>query len=151
LDWLTQTDQPVLYLTGLSGTGKSSLLYAYVLPGLREAAPPVQTLVVRSFKDPVEDLKTKLLKPGVVWQKPPTEVHQVQALLKRALDYLHPEGLLLVFDQFEEFLIIHEGDKERRRALAELLVSLQRERIARLRILLVVRSEYLGALQELLP
>src|SRR6516162_5862655 len=34
LEWLAQTDQPVLYLTGLSGTGKSSLLYAYVLPGL---------------------------------------------------------------------------------------------------------------------
>jgi formylglycine-generating enzyme required for sulfatase activity len=150
-EWLVGTDQTVLYLTGLSGTGKSSLIHAYALPKLREVSPPVHAVVVRSFRDPLEDLKSKILKPGVVWERPPTDLSDVRALLKRASDHVRPGRLLLVFDQFEEFLILHERDQERRRALADLLASLQREPIGRLKVLLVVRSEYIGALQDLLP
>src|SRR5271165_5321223 len=42
LRWLEQRPSPILYLTGLSGSGKSSLLAAWVLPRLRK-----DTVVIR--------------------------------------------------------------------------------------------------------
>jgi hypothetical protein len=37
LRWISETSRPVLFLSGVSGAGKSSVLEAYVLPMLREA------------------------------------------------------------------------------------------------------------------
>ena len=56
LNWLRGADEPILFLTGRSGTGKSSLLAAYVLPELRDSAPAVRSLIVRSYDDPVAAL-----------------------------------------------------------------------------------------------
>jgi hypothetical protein len=39
LRWLQRTDERILILTGSSGTGKSSLLNAFVIPELRKVAP----------------------------------------------------------------------------------------------------------------
>jgi hypothetical protein len=74
----------------------------------------------------------------------------VRAILEKASRHLSQEHLLLVFDQFEEFLLIGEQNPERVKTLAELLESLQQDRIDRVFILLVVRSDYLVRLQELL-
>src|ERR1035438_8122608 len=43
LRWLSEVKYPVLYLTGLSGSGKTSLLVAWVLPKLRSN----NTVVIR--------------------------------------------------------------------------------------------------------
>jgi hypothetical protein len=43
-DWLVRSDRTLLYLTGRSGTGKSSLLDAWVLPELNLLEPPYRTL-----------------------------------------------------------------------------------------------------------
>ncbi len=70
LRWLRQSDQPVLFLSGTSGTGKSSLLYAYVLPRLRgdsvgpparqpdagaggQPPPKIQNVVLRNYDNPL--------------------------------------------------------------------------------------------------
>ena len=58
LRWLRATPRPVLFLSGASGTGKSSLLEAYVLPTLKQEGWRVE--VVRSFADPLEGLKAAL-------------------------------------------------------------------------------------------
>ena len=65
-DWLVRSDRPLLYLTGRSGTGKSSLLDAWVLPELKLLDPPFRTLRVRSFGDPLSALKEALTKPGQI-------------------------------------------------------------------------------------
>jgi hypothetical protein len=150
LEWIQRSQETVLYLTGLSGTGKSSLLNAYVLPELRQTGE-ARDVVVRSFHDPVEDLKRKLLQPDAVWKKPPADGKDLRTLLEAAAEHLRPRRLLLVFDQFEEFLVIHERQPERLEVLEKLLASLQTDPIAGLGILLVVRSDYLAKLQELLP
>jgi ankyrin repeat protein len=151
LSWIKQAQEPVLYLTGLSGTGKSSLLHASVLPALRAADPPCRAITVRSFHDPLADLAAKLLRSDLIEQPPPLDQQDARSLLALASQRLGPGGLLLVFDQFEESLIIHQRDPERLKALADFQASLRQARVAGVRVLLVVRSDYLGKLQELLP
>ena len=50
LDWLKRADTTPLYLTGDSGSGKSSVLNAYALPELREAGWTV--VEARAWQDP---------------------------------------------------------------------------------------------------
>ena len=104
-DWLQQTSQRVLFLTGRSGSGKTSLLHAHVLPRLREQEPPVRIIVLRVYQNPVEALTGELLKPGVIWKdRPPTAAPDVETLVAKACAHLRPARLLVVFDQFEELL-----------------------------------------------
>jgi hypothetical protein len=56
------------------------------------------------------------------------------------------DRLLIVLDQFEEFLIL--GTPERQRAFATMLADLNKRPIKGLKILLVVRSDYQTALEE---
>jgi hypothetical protein len=113
LNWLLSAQDPVLYLTGRSGTGKSSLLNAWVLPKLKEQEPPYQTLVVRSYREPLAELATELAKPRTIWEKPPAGLpDNPRERLERAASYLRgKKRLLIVFDQFEEFVILHEPER----------------------------------------
>jgi uncharacterized protein (UPF0264 family) len=49
LTWLRGTREPVVVLSGLSGTGKISLLEAFVIPELRENKPSFAVLLVRGL------------------------------------------------------------------------------------------------------
>jgi hypothetical protein len=75
------TRRPVLFLSGASGAGKSSVLEGYVVPMLREDGWRV--VEVRSFADPLTGLDDALRTPR-----------------RRGV------RLLVVFDQFEEFIIL---------------------------------------------
>lgn len=88
------------YLTGLSGSGKSSMLAAGVVPNLVR----LNTLIIRlrSYQDPVAVLEQELLRPGVIWKKPAIEAIGIRPLLERASRYIRPRRLLIVLDQFEE-------------------------------------------------
>ena len=79
--WIEQTQRPLLFLSGASGTGKSSLLQAYVLPALEQQGWHIEAL--RSFAEPAADLE-------------------------RALKAARRSGkpALVVVDQFEEFVIL---------------------------------------------
>ncbi|MGD0102927.1 MAG: leucine-rich repeat domain-containing protein [Rhodopila sp.] len=95
LRWIRETTRPVLFLSGVSGSGKSSVLDAYVLPILRGEGWRIEQ--VRSSSDPLP---------------------QLEAVLNARL----PRGrhLLIVFDQFEEFVILEDrtSAEARRRFLA---------------------------------
>ncbi len=101
--------EPILFLTGDSGTGKSSLLQAHVIPALGEAGWLV--LTARSFADPLGALRAALTAPGVIWKSPP-QAEGAHVLLDQAAQRLGREKrrLCLVLDQFEEFLILHEAE-----------------------------------------
>lgn len=146
--WLSQTDEKALYLSGRSGSGKSSLLNAFVIPKLREDSR-FMPIKLRGFYDPVVAIHKTLLKPALIWEKPPFQMTDTQLLLEKACEHLGSQRLLLIFDQFEELLILHDRAPERLRAFRELLFSIIADNLPKLTILIVIRSDYLGQLQEL--
>ena len=134
--------EPFLYLTGVSGTGKSSLLHAWLMPELAGGEPPTRTVVVRSYADPIAQLTDALTRPGVIWDKRPPAADDPRALLERAAEKVRPGRLLIAIDQFEECLILQ--DEAGRAQLAELFRSLAScARYPGLAFLLVLRDDYL--------
>jgi hypothetical protein len=141
LSWLKSAKSSLLYLSGASGVGKSSLLSAAVLPGLRDAG----WIVVESrlFGDPVERLRAALLEAKGLFKRKPADKLSLAEVLRSAAEATartHAAPLLLVIDQFEEFLILH--DEPGRAAFASLLSDLAKNPIDRLKLLLVFRSDY---------
>jgi hypothetical protein len=86
--WVESSEAPVLYLTGLSGSGKSSLLAAWVLPNLERGNTHVARL--RGYQDSPAAIEQELRTPGVVWKKPASEVADPRLLLEQACRYFKP-------------------------------------------------------------
>ncbi|MHC4404875.1 MAG: nSTAND1 domain-containing NTPase [Planctomycetota bacterium] len=150
--WLERSTLPVLILTGYSGTGKSSLLNAYVIPQLREATPCVKPITLRSFDDPIAALSEELLKAGVVWSKPHKALVGLDAisLLRKACEHLSRKGkrLLLVFDQFEELLEVHRLTGGAIEATKAFLKAVQDDLLPGLTVLLSLRFESTDMLEQ---
>jgi hypothetical protein len=145
LRWLERPPESVLYLTGSSGTGKSSILAAWALPRLERGG--VRIVRLRGYQDPAKVLEEELKRPGVIWKRGVPEISDLNALFEEARKRIHPSRMLVVFDQFEEFLILQE--EEHRKRFVEFLTrqaSLPHEEAT---ILLVFRAEYDGFIQEL--
>ena len=126
---------------------KSSLLAASVLPKLAQLQPAVHVLRLRGLQDPVSTLNEELLRPGQVWQRPPQSIDDCHELVERACRQVKPRRLLIVFDQFEDFVILH--DKERQKQFQDLLAALAERPVDGLTLLLVLRSDYIGLLENL--
>jgi Leucine-rich repeat (LRR) protein len=141
LNWVRSTKASLLYLSGASGVGKSSLLAAEVLPKLRDGGWAV--IETRLFGAPVECLRTAILDAGGLFAKKPAAELSLRALLVKAAEARMRKGgapLLLVVDQFEEFLILHR--EEERATFADFLSDLVNNPIDGLRLVLVFRSDY---------
>ncbi len=145
VDWIASRSDAVLYLTGESGTGKSSLLAASVLPRLREGGNRPCIVETRIYVDPAADLTRALLEPRAVWARPPAEERDLRALLEAAIAHLNGTRLLVVIDQSEELLILH--DDARRMPFEDLMRSLTEMPLAGLTILLVFRDDYLPQIE----
>jgi internalin A len=145
LQWLDRRPSSILYLTGLSGSGKSSLLAAWVLPKLERSG----TLVIRlrGFQDPIAVLEKELRKPGVIWANPPQDEATIETLLERASQDIRPRRILVVLDQFEEFVILLDQEKHKR--FKDFFSSLREKPISDLAFLLVFRSDYIGLIENL--
>jgi hypothetical protein len=101
MDWLSRADAMPLYLTGDSGSGKCSVLNAYVLPELRDAGWTV--VEARAWQDPEAALTDAISKLAAArkWKLGGTQ--NPRALLETVARRVDG-GLLLVLDQFEEFV-----------------------------------------------
>ena len=140
LNWLKSTELPLLYFSGASGVGKSSLLAACVLPQLRDAGWLV--IETRLFGDPIERLRKAISAEIRLAKKTDAEL-PLYDLFKKLAEARNRKGeppLLLVVDQFEEFLILHKD--EERVSFGAFLNDLVTRPISGLRILLVFRSDY---------
>ena len=151
LNWFKRSDETLLYLMGRSGVGKTSLLNAYVLPRL---SGNYRIIHLRSVRAPLDRLRDALLKPENIWQDPSgKEALSTLDLLGSAAEHIKRrggcKGLLLVFDQFEELLILHERESKAVADVIELLQSCLQDPTAGLQILLVMRSDYDGRLRDL--
>jgi hypothetical protein len=144
LSWIENSSSFPLYLTGDSGSGKSSLLNAFVLPALRGRGWTV--VEARAWQDPEMALRNALINlPGA------RRSRQVENQDLRHLFAAGARGagthLLLLLDQFEEFLIL--GKSEQQQKFAALIADLRGRPIRGLNLLLVLRSDYQILLDDL--
>jgi formylglycine-generating enzyme required for sulfatase activity len=143
LAWIEGSDQIPLYLCGDSGSGKSSLLNAFVLPEMSEREWTV--VEARAWQDPERALRDELLKlPGPRRRNPESQGLReiVEDATKRA-----SHRLLIVVDQFEEFVIL--GKLEQQQKFAAFVADLKSRPVKGLALLLVMRSEYQVPLEEI--
>jgi hypothetical protein len=143
LDWLQESAGVPLYLTGDSGSGKSSLLNAFVLPSLRETGWTV--IEARAWQDPAAAVRNTLMQTLSLRRSRVSESDLASVI--RAATRRASAGLLLVLDQFEEFVIL--GKPEQQRQFADLIADLSRAPIEGLRLLLVLRSDYQVFLEDI--
>ncbi|HEV7402003.1 MAG TPA: TIR domain-containing protein [Chthoniobacteraceae bacterium] len=152
LAWVRSAPAPILYLSGFSGTGKSSLINAALLPALRAggAGELAYTVVrVREFGAPLAQLRAGLLKPGAIWETAPMEYAEdpIADVLAAACRQLREtqRRLLLLFDQFEVVLLRHDQASPETAGLPALLAALRAEaatRFGNLTVLLAFRTDY---------
>jgi hypothetical protein len=144
LEWIKKSTHVPLYLVGDSGSGKSSLLNAFVLPKLRDQGWTV--VEARAWQDPEGTLRDALSKlPGVRRAKAGEHrslLEIVEEAARRA-----PGRLLIILDQFEEFVIL--ANSERHREFAALVAELQSRPVRNLALLLVLRSDYQMLLEDI--
>ena len=133
-----------LYLTGDSGSGKSSILNAWVLPTLRERNWTV--IEARAWQDPGTALRDALL-PLLSARRPRQDGEPALRALIENVARRSGGRLLIVLDQFEEFIIL--GSEERQKAFAALVADLRNDPVAGVVFLLVLRSDYQMLLEEL--
>jgi hypothetical protein len=142
-EWIEKSNHIPLYLCGDSGSGKSSLLNAFVLPNLSEQGWTV--VQARAWQDPeraLRDALLKLLGPRRRNAKSQGLRDTVEDAAKQA-----PDRLLIVLDQFEEFVIL--GKPEQQQKFAAFVAELRSRPVKGLTLLLVMRSEYQVPLEEI--
>jgi hypothetical protein len=141
LDWIRRSTTAgvlPLYLTGDSGSGKSSLLNAFVLPTLRQDGWTV--IEARAWQDPEAALRDALTHlSGTARRSRPGEDQGLRQLIEAAARRAGA-SLLLVLDQFEEFLIL--GKPEQQQRFAALINDLRSSPVRNLCLLLALRSDY---------
>jgi len=156
LSWLKGTNEPVVVLSGLSGTGKTSMLEAFVIPELHEGESPFKVLLIRGFDDPLSELRRQLLDPGLIWKKPGNDLADLALgeIIRRAVSRLRRDDpgtkLLAVLDQFEELVTLREnGYSSTIVEITDFLRKLQNSSIDGFLLLLALRSDYQTFLESL--
>lgn len=140
-----------LTVVGPSGSGKSSVVKAGLIPALRRGALPgsEKWFIVEMMPGvhPLEELEAALLRVAV--NPPASLIEQFQQDsrgLIRAVRRSLPDDpnieLVLVIDQFEEVFTLLQDENERIRFLG-LLVSAALDETSRIRIVITVRADFI--------
>jgi hypothetical protein len=142
LEWIKNANQVPLYLCRDSGSGKSSLLNAFVLPTVREQGWTV--VEARAWQDPERALRDAFLKlPGR--RRRNAEIQGLREMVEGAAKAA-PVRLLIVLDQFEEFVILAKPEQQQQ--FAAFVTDLSSRPVKGLALLFVMRSEYQVPLEE---
>jgi TIR domain len=144
LDWVRKSTIVPLYLTGDSGSGKSSLLNAFVLPKLRESDWTV--LEVRAWQDPEGALREAMARFTIARRQKRDEGRTLREIVEDVTKRTS-KRLLVVIDQFEEFLIL--ASSARHQEFAAFISDIRTNPVKGLTLLLVLRSDYQTLLEEI--
>jgi hypothetical protein len=151
--------QKLVAVVGRSGTGKSSLVQAGLLPQLRRSRPPATAWEIMSFvpdrspfaelvRSAVNDILCPQLNPGAQLEQAGRLIGLVQneslpvsAVLDQMLQRLAAgTRLLIVIDQFEEIFRVTSA-AERERFLAALLPAVDKRPIT---LVITLRADFYG-------
>ncbi|TCS48576.1 hypothetical protein EDD52_1552 [Primorskyibacter sedentarius] len=141
LGWLLRANKNILYLSGASGSGKSSLVNAGIVPTLKDLG--WRTLIVRGMGEPMEALTDSLRSAERLYRQAPPKDAEAEDLLRLISDEIaraEAEPLLIALDQFEEFLILKGG--EEKEVYSDFLDRLTQNPIPGIRIIHVFREDY---------
>jgi KaiC/GvpD/RAD55 family RecA-like ATPase len=147
--------QPLLAVMGASGSGKSSVVFAGLIPQLREQG----NWLIESFRPkshPLDELAAVLVR---LREPEESKVRQdrdagdlakdwregkgaVQTTVSRILEANAAHRLLLIADQFEELYTSCSDEKERQVFLNQLLETI--EQTANFTLVLTLRADFLG-------
>ncbi len=151
-----------LAVVGTSGSGKSSLVTAGVLPELFrgtlvDAGSHWESALMRPGGDPLTNLSQALIDADLYDPEEPEMVHLLRSKLQRSglglVDAVRQSeldanaNLLLVVDQFEEIFRFQSAGArggEEAAEFVQLLLEASRHPDSRLYIILTMRSDYLG-------
>ncbi|MFN2207559.1 MAG: BTAD domain-containing putative transcriptional regulator, partial [Candidatus Promineifilaceae bacterium] len=144
---------PFLTVVGPSGSGKSSLVRAGLLPALKAGGLPGseswKTAVVTPGAHPLATLAVAMAQfngatAGKLYRALQEEPCALAEAVAEALEAAGGEaGLLLVVDQFEELFALCRDDAERRLFVENVLCAAS-EATSRLMVLLTVRADFYG-------
>ena len=136
-------------MVGPSGSGKSSLVKAGLLPALRQGALPGSEkwfiVSMTPGSRPLDELEVSLLRVAV--EKPPDLMSQLQrdgyGLLRAAQLVLPSEDdqLLLVVDQFEELFTL-TSDPAQARHFMDLIYQAVTDPHSQMRVVLTLRADF---------
>ena len=139
----------LLAVVGPSGSGKSSIVRAGLVPALRRGAVAgsERWFIVEMHPGgrPFDELERALLDVAV--RRPPSlldELERDDEGLSRAADWvLPPDGseLLLIVDQFEELFTL-TADETERAAFLDALVAATEDPNSRVRVIITLRADY---------
>ncbi len=148
---LTETEETHRFLAvvGPSGSGKSSVVKAGLIPALRRGALPgsERWFIAKMVpgEHPFQELETALL--GVTFKESARVfdgLRQGERELSEIIRRILPEDgaeLVLVIDQFEEVFTLVQDEIERTRFLKSLFTAVT-ERQSRLRLIIMLRADF---------
>ena len=121
-------------------------------PDIDQNVSPSQRNLAATFSDrPLREGDTRPiaadLSPLTLKKNSPIQLHHVSRRLYRRSRRGGLGSSIIVLDQFEEFVIL--ADPERQKAFAALLAELHAKPVKGLKLLLVLRSDYQTAIDEL--
>ncbi|GEM_PF-327594 len=153
-------DQALLGIVGASGSGKSSIVRAGVLPALKRSGENWECLVIRPGRSPIHALaevlspmsaslaisKDDALAMGNLEERIRKEPGYAGSLLRNRARQSKCNQLLFI-DQFEE-LYTQVGDLDERLAFTAALTSIADDPSSPTRVILSIRSDFLDRVAE---
>ncbi|MBD2300415.1 eIF2A-related protein [Nostoc sp. FACHB-190] len=151
--------QHLVAVVGASGSGKSSVVFAGLIPQLkRERSHHWQIVSFRPGNNPLESLAIALhqeLKPGERLQELEFEIRlkESQNTFQNFLESLHTAApnshIVLIADQFEELYTLCQNSKERQIFLDHLLTAVKT--VPYFTLVLTLRADFFGEVLSYRP